>query len=43
MKSIIERRIHRLNAEFAVARQRGLSSAAFIRRAKSLTAIWLTL
>jgi len=43
MKATLERRIARLNAEFAVARQRGLSSAPFIRRAKSLTAAWLSL
>lgn len=43
MKTTLERRIHRLNAEFAVARQRGVGSAPFIRRAKSLTAAWLAL
>ena len=43
MKSILERRIHRLNAEFAVARQRGVGSAPFIRRARNLTAAWLAL
>ncbi len=43
MKATIERRIARLNAEFAVARQRGLEAGPFIRRAKSLTAIWLAL
>ena len=43
MKTTLERRIHRLNAEFAVARQRGVDAAPFIRRAKSLTAAWLAL
>ncbi len=40
MKLILERRIARLNAEFAVARQRGLDAAPFIRRARNLTAVW---
>lgn len=40
MKAVLARRIARLNREFAVAKRAGQNTAPFIRRAKSLTAVW---
>ena len=40
MKSIIARRILRLNVDFALAKFEGRDTAPFLRRAKSLTVAW---
>ena len=40
MKSILARRILRLNLDFALAKFEGRDTAPFLRRAKSLTAVW---
>ena len=40
MKAILFRRILRLNVDFALAKFEGRDTAPFLRRAKSLTAVW---
>ena len=40
MKAILARRIMRLNVDFALAKFEGRDTAPFLRRAKSLTAVW---
>lgn len=40
MKAILARRILHLNVDFALARFEGRDTAPFLRRAKSLTAVW---
>jgi len=42
MKTILARRITRLNREFAAAKREGRDTAAFLRRAKSLSSAYLS-
>lgn len=40
---VLQRRIRRINDEYAVAPRRGLDRASFVRRARNLSGVYLNL